>query len=58
MLNGVCSIGQFFIDDANVIVPSDCRSGGSLLVYRYPAGGKPIPRIEGLNGTIAVAISR
>lgn len=57
-LENACRVGQFFIDDTQVIVPTTCGHNGSVLIYNYPAGGAPVEELHGLRSPTAVAISR
>jgi hypothetical protein len=57
-LQGACLIRDFFIDGGKLIAPSACSSNGDVLVYDYPAGGKPVRKLTGFSDPFGVVVSR
>jgi hypothetical protein len=57
-LKGACTVYQFTIDRGKLIAPSICTSNGSVLIYNYPAGGKPVAQLTGFVAPFGVTISR
>jgi hypothetical protein len=56
-LNGACFIQQFYIYGNRVIVPNICGSEGSVNIYAYPAGGKPLRTLNPIFAPFGAAIS-
>jgi WD40 repeat protein len=57
-LTRACYVDQYFIDDDNVIVPSNCNKAGTISVYDYPEGGVPTKTIGGFGLAFGAVISR
>jgi hypothetical protein len=54
-----CTVQQFFIDTTTgvLIAPSVCGPKAGLLIYKYPAGGAPIKKLNGLGYAYGVVVS-
>ena len=62
VLDRLCKVTGFFIAGAQVIAPNTCGTVGrpgrkSVLIYNYPAGGKPIKKLTGFTVPFGVVVS-
>ncbi|MBV8372113.1 MAG: hypothetical protein JOY69_02535 [Candidatus Eremiobacteraeota bacterium] len=57
-LDDACTVYQFTIDHGKLIAASVCASSGAVLIYDYPAGGKPVAKLTGFTTPGGVTISR
>jgi hypothetical protein len=58
VLNGACSVNQYYIDGDKVIAPSNCKTGSTVSIYDYPAGGAPLTTLTGFRSAFGAVISR